>query len=142
MTAKQLKERYKSVNSYLKVKLGGTCLSEEYTTSISHVTRNISVYIFKNPEMSNQNIAQQIVTDLQKVDTLIKAGGQIDDDMLATFGWMLFTADQYIAMKYFAYELKRCSGVHSPAYSRWNISMSHEERNAFKALVNDPTIRT
>ena len=62
--------------------------------------------------------------------------------MLTEFGWTLFTADRYFAMKYFAYELKT-SPVHSDAYERWKMWMSHDNFQEFvDEHVNDLTVKT
>lgn len=135
------KDRLKSVNNYLNRLLGDTDGLIEYITQYPSRYRDLNGYIEKYPRLSTLEIAQIIVADMQRVVALINRRERLNRDMLTEFGWTLFTADRYFAMKYFAYELKT-SPVHSDAYERWKMWMPIDHFHEFvDDHVNDPTIR-
>ena len=136
------KEHLKSVTSYLNRLLRDTPSLKEYTHEYPARYRNLSVYIAKYPLLSTLEIAQQIVADMQRVVALINRRERLDGAMMSEFGWTLFTADQYFAMKYFAYEVKM-TPQHSNAYEHWKMWMSRDDFQEFvDNHVKDPMVKT
>ncbi len=138
----KVKDRLKSVNNYLNRSLSDTNSLEQYITQHPSRYRNLNGYIEKYPQLSTLEIAQRIVEDMQRVVALINRRERLNCDMMSEFGWMLFTADRYFAMKYFAYELKM-THVHSDAYERWKLWMPCDDFQEFvDERVNDPMVKT
>ena len=132
----------KSLTNYLNRLLSNTDSLSEYIAQIPSRYRNLSGYIEKYPHLPTHEIAQRIVADMQSVVALINRREQLNSAMMSEFGWTLFTADRYFAMKYFAYELKM-TPVHSDAYERWKMWMSRDDYVEFvDEHVNDPTVKT
>ena len=141
-TVNQLKEYRKSATNYLSRLLSNTDSLSEYIAQYSSRYRDLSGYIEKYPRLSTLEIAQRIVADMQRVVALINIRERLDRDMMSEFGWTLFTADRYFAMKYFAYEVKM-TPVHSDAYERWKMWMSRDDYVEFvDHHVNDPMVKT
>jgi hypothetical protein len=129
-TEKQLKKYRKSATNYLSRLLSNTDSLSEYIAQYPSRYRDLSGYIKKYPALSTHEIAQRIVADMQRVVALINIRERLNSAMMSEFGWTLFTADRYFAMKYFAYELKM-TPFHSDAYERWKMWMSRDDMNEF-----------